>query len=77
MSTIGDIRIRVTMNQRAEISRLALLSGMNLSTYMRERALSQDLEIHSMVKAIYEKLGLQNSYKTFKPSKSSLLKTRL
>ena len=64
--TNGDIRIRLSTEQRQEIKRRAEACGKNISTFVREKSLEDDLELYLMVKRIYESLGLQNAYKNFK-----------
>jgi hypothetical protein len=64
--TSGALRIRVSSEQREEIRRRAAASGKTISTYLREKALSNDYELHFMVRRIYEVLCLQKDYKPIK-----------
>jgi hypothetical protein len=58
MSTTGDIRIRISSEQKQQLINLVEASGFRtLSDYCRAKIFDSDLAIHSKVNKILEILG--------------------
>ena len=67
--TNGDIRIRLSTEQRQELKRLSELRGYTtVSQYIRDKIFSDDQENGRMIKEMYEALCSQKAYKTNKES---------
>ena len=67
MVTNGDIRIRLSSEQRKQLKSIADSKGYTtISHYVRDKIFEEEIDVTTMIKEMHKEICLQNAYKTYK-----------